>query len=149
LTVKNRHIMAETAVAGAVGFAALFIGAGVASADTPAPEQAAPDTACTADQGCDDQAQHENQSAQAAPAPGNGLPCPLCELSLPPMPDIPPPNIPPPFQVTVPISVGLPGIGLPGIGFSLAPPSIPGPQAPSIPAPSIPAPAIPLPPPPF
>jgi hypothetical protein len=129
--LNSRLIAAGATVVGAVTLSALLCGTGVAGADR------------------DGDSQQDEQQAQPVAAPGNGLPCPLCSLNLPPAPfDIPPPpplDIPPPVQVTVPVGVSL---GLPAIPLGLPlppPPQLPPP--PEVPLP--PAPSIPLPPPPF
>jgi hypothetical protein len=148
-----RLIVAGATVAGAVSLSALLFGSGGAAAEPGAPpvpaEQAAGSDPATVN--ADGQKDAQKEEAQPKAAPGNGLPCPLCSLNLPPAPiDIPPPDIPPPIQVTVPVGVSL---GLPSLPLFLPPPQLPPPpQVPLPPPPSIPLPpppSIPLPPPPF
>lgn len=86
----------------------------------------------------------QKDADQPVAAAGNGLPCLLCSLNLPPAPF----DIPPPVQVTVPVGVSL---GLPAIPLALpAPQLLPPPQLLLPPAPEVPLlppPSIPLPPP--
>jgi hypothetical protein len=153
--LKPRHIVAEAAVTGAMSLTALFLGAGVAAAD---PASDTPPMPVSHEAGevvpPSETAQGDtNGAAQEAKPEGNGLPCPLCHLNLPPAPDLPPLDIPPPFQVTVPVTVPL-SVGLPAIPFVLPPPpapELPPPPAvslPAVPLPAAPLPAVPLPPPP-
>jgi hypothetical protein len=147
--LNSRLIAAGATVVGALTLSALLCGTGVAGADRAAPAMPAEQAAASDPATRDGDSQQDEQQAQPVAAPGNGLPCPLCSLNLPPAPfDIPPPpplDIPPPVQVTVPVGVSL---GLPAIPLGLPlppPPQLPPP--PEVPLP--PAPSIPLPPPPF
>jgi hypothetical protein len=144
-----RLIAAGATIGGAVSLSALLLGSGGAAAEPGAPPQPA-EQAAGSDPGTAN-ADEQKDAEQTKAPPGNGLPCPLCSLNLPPAPfDIPPPDIPPPIQVTVPVGVSL---GLPSLPLLLPPPQLPPPpQVPLPPPPSIPLPpppSIPLPPPPF
>jgi hypothetical protein len=156
LALKPRHIVAEAAVTGAMSLTALFLGAGagVAAAD---PESDIPPMPVSHDAGeaappSETAPGNTNGAVQESKPEGNGLPCPLCHLNLPPAPDLPPLDIPPPVQVTVPVTVPL-SVGLPAIPFVLPPPPSPVlPPPPAVPLPAVPLPpppSIPLPPPPF
>ena len=86
-----RLIVAGATVGGAVSLSALLFGSGGAAAEPGAPpvpaEQAAGSDPATAN------ADEQKDQEQTKAPPGNGLPCPLCSLNLPPAPfDIPPPD---------------------------------------------------------